>query len=586
MAEGGRVANPARRWVWIWHWILVIAIAGPAFGAVAWRLDRAPDIFTDEILYTRAGIRVAAEGALVWDNGEPIFVHPPLYFLIEGAYLRLTTNPASVAQVPGDIFTWVYHARYLNALFAGLTAATLYLLGRRLRGPWLGLILAALFILDPFGVRINRRAMLETLAMLLTLIGMAILLTSGKRPRPARAMVSGLLLGAGLLTKELTFTAPLAVLIFALWEYRRGQRTAIVAVAIAGLTYLFFPLWAATTGRWDRFVHVKALSLSRLLGLVQLSGWNRPGVSLLDFLVRRLVDYGSSYLLLALGGVATLWLLMVERHHRTGRLLGIWGLVLYTFYAFTTLVGTGNDQFFYFLLVPAMLMAGYAATGQPLRLAAVVGRPTVVVQRSAVGGRPSAVRKAVGLFLAALLLYNAVRWWTAYGVGVDDGYHQLATYVRAHLPPGEPLNASGDAIKFKYFFPHRPISDAATPEEARARGVHYFVLAPKDVWARYGRVTPELAGWIAAQGKLLLAVDGDSYGEIFLYYVDYEDGSTAPGMDHPYSRWFPPAQTGFVNGLLLALGLWYGGVSGLAGWFSRRRMALSLQTVEANRGYT
>ncbi|HYN88900.1 MAG TPA: hypothetical protein VER55_10230, partial [Ardenticatenaceae bacterium] len=134
-----------------------------AYSAVAWRLESAPDLFSDEILYTRAGIRVATAGALIWDDGDPLFVHPPLYFLAEAAYLRLTTDPSSVARTPGDIFGWVFHARHLNAIFAGLTAVLLYWLGRRLHGLWLGILLVALFFVDPFGVRTNRRAMLETL---------------------------------------------------------------------------------------------------------------------------------------------------------------------------------------------------------------------------------------------------------------------------------------------------------------------------------------------------------------------------------------------------------------------------------------
>jgi hypothetical protein len=56
---------------------VAILIVFVAFGAVAWRVDQAPDIFTDEILHTRLGVRVAAEGSLVWDNGKPFFVHPP-----------------------------------------------------------------------------------------------------------------------------------------------------------------------------------------------------------------------------------------------------------------------------------------------------------------------------------------------------------------------------------------------------------------------------------------------------------------------------------------------------------------------------
>ncbi len=561
-------------------WLLVVVLALLAFGAVVWQLDKAPDVFTDEILYTRAGIRVAGEGALVWDNGEPLFVHPPLYFLVEGAYLWLTADPAGAVQVPGDIFAWVYHTRYLNALFAGLTAATLYLLGWRLRGSWLGLFLAALFILDPFGVRINRRAMLETLAMLLTLMGMAVLLTGGERLRPARAMLAGLLLGLALLTKELTFTAPVAVFAFGLWELRQGRgdnetrrgggrargRTGplvslspCVPALVAGLTYGLFPLWAATTGRWERFVHVKGLSLIRLLGLAQLSGWNRPGVSLADFLLRRLTDYGSSYLLLGLGGAAVLWLLLRQHRDRAGWLLGLWGLVLYSFFAFTTLVGTGNDQFFYLLLVPAMLLVGYASYG--------------------FRNSESAIRKvAVGLLLALLLLYNAGRWWITYGARQDNGYWQLRAYVEKHLPAGEPLNASGDAIKFKYFFPDRPITDAATPEEARTEGVRYFVLAPKDIRGRYGRITPELAAWVMAEGEQLFAVPGDSYGDIFLYRVDYPREQSPPAGE---PRLYPPARTGAVVPFLIGLGLWIGALIGLSLTLLRPAQA-SVQPVTRN----
>ncbi len=530
------------------------------FAAIAWRLDRAPDIFTDEILYTRAGIRVAAEGALVWDNGEPLFVHPPLYFLVEGAYLALTRDPMGAVYAPGDIFAWVYHARYLNALIAGLTALLLYLLGRRLRGPWLGWLLVALFVLDPFGVRINRRAMLETMAAFLGLAGMALLLTAREPVRPGRAIVAGLLLGAALLTKELTFTTPLAVLLFGLLEGRRRPLTRaarwmpFLTVLVAGLSYLIFPLWALTTGRWDRFVHVKSLSLQRLIGLIHLSGWNRPEVSLWNFLLRRLTDYGSSYLLLALGGAATLWLLLFHRRERAGRLLGLWGLVLYPFYAFVTLVGSGNDQFFYFLLVPAILLVGYTAT-LPTPSAAFLPR---LVNRWH--------RLALGILLLFILPYNAVRWVTTYGFGLDNGYRQLAAYVAEHLPADAPLNASGDAIKYWYFFPDRPIADAATPEEAQALGLHYFALAPKDVQGRYGRMTPALAAWIQAQGTRLFAVEGDSYGLITLYRVDYpgEDGPEPPSVSLPRFQRFQPAQAGFVDTLLVALGVWWAITIGLS----------------------
>jgi len=53
----------------------------------------------------------------------------PLYFLAEAVYLRLAASPMLAVHGIGNIFTEVYQTRYLNAIFAGLTAVTLYLVG-------------------------------------------------------------------------------------------------------------------------------------------------------------------------------------------------------------------------------------------------------------------------------------------------------------------------------------------------------------------------------------------------------------------------------------------------------------------------
>jgi dolichyl-phosphate-mannose--protein O-mannosyl transferase len=144
-------------------WITSVLIFAMSFAAIRWRADQAPDIFTDEIIYTRLGIRLLGEGALVWDSGDPFLVHPPLYFLMESIYLAFTGDLPSHLYSAGDILSSVYNARGLNAIFSGWTVVILFFLGKRLHGFWFGLFLAALFIFDPFAIRINRRAMLETL---------------------------------------------------------------------------------------------------------------------------------------------------------------------------------------------------------------------------------------------------------------------------------------------------------------------------------------------------------------------------------------------------------------------------------------
>lgn len=563
------------------QWVVAALIFLLAFGATAWRLNRSPDIFTDEIIYTRVGTRVAGEGALVWDSSEPFLVHPPLYFVTEGLFLLLTSDPSEMMYTPGNIFAEVYHARYLNAMFAGLTAAALYLIGWRLRGSKAGLLLAVLFIFDPFALRINRRAMLETMAAFLALAAMAVVLTdrnANNRPSTVRALIAGLLFGAALLTKELTLITLVAFVVFGLWETRRGGFVYFfhmaLTVFVALVTYALYPLWTVTSGEFQALLPVKLLLLERVTGLVRITGWNRPGVSLADFLLPRLVDYGTTYLLFALGGIATAWLLLLHRHDRAARLMGLWGLVLYPFFAFTTLFGAANDQFFYFLVVPVTLLMGYTIIVAPEGVALFLSRlgqtrPFAFIT----GNQARKLRNLALLFLLCFSMpFDLMRWWQLYGVGADDGYHQLAAYVQQNVPLGTPLNASGDNIKFEYFFPQYPITTANTPDKAISQNVHYFVVVPKDMLLQYGNLTPDFAEWVIQHGKLVFATSDSSYGIIAFYRVDY------PSMVGPQPfdlRHFAHAQGGYVGGLVLALGLWSLIVIGVIFWLERRQAARS-----------
>jgi hypothetical protein len=375
-----------------------------------------------------------------------------------------------------------------------------------------------------------------------------------------------------MLTKELVFIAILSVFLFGLWEAWRTLRaksspnpyllSPFLASGIAALTYALYPLWVLTSGGWDQFAAEKFLALRRLLGLVQITGWNRPEVSMFEFLSQRLLDYGGSYLVLALGGVATVWLLLMHRRTRAGRFLGTWGSVTYPFFIFVALFGSGNDQFFYFLLVPAIIFTGYAFT---LPLASVGGsQRRQRLDRIWMG----LLDTALILFLVVMAPYNIAQWWSHFGAGNDDGYQQLAKFVQQKLPVGEPLNASGDPIKFRYFLPGRTITAAATPEEAIDFGVHYFALAPKDVWAHYGRIKPELAAWIQSKGRLLFTATGDSYGEIHLYRVDYHRANvsviTAIPGGNLHWRSFAPAKGGFTGPLMLSLVLWIAFLVGIS----------------------
>lgn len=551
---------------------LSLLIFSVAFGVVVWRIDQAPDIFTDEILYSRLGLRVLEEGAIVWDHGSMSVIHPPYYYLLDAVFMAATGSPGGELYTPGDIFGLVYHDRILNAILAGLTAVILFLIGLRLRGFWLGIFFTLLFFIDPFGVRINRRAMLETSAALLTLIGLLIFIWGSKdRNGSSFGILSGIFFGAGILTKELAFIVPLAVLIYGIWEIIRkstGWRNALITSGIAFGSYLIFPIWVIYTGNWSRFVVVKTLAMERLVGLVHTSGWNRPGVSLLDFISNRLLEYGSSYLILLLGGVATLLILFRHRNEATGRLLGIWGLLVYPFYIFLTFFGSGNDQFFYFLLLPSIIFLGYAL----IEKGDYGMRRLLVRSWNMLRSQPLALYRmrditswllfvAGSVILIIILPFNVFSWMSNFGLGVDNGYFQLTRFIQSNIPVGTPINASGDPLKFSYFLAQYPIGEVATPQEAVDIGLQYFVIAPKDIQAKFGNISEEFATWIISNGQLIFSTSGETYGDIFLYNVPIirePEGEPLPGSwDTMYQRTFPMAETGFVGALILLMAIWY-----------------------------
>jgi hypothetical protein len=158
----GAAARSAH-WELIQNAILLGLIYLITWGLRAIYLGRSFDIFYDELIYLRISESVA-QGLGVKYYTSPFYLHPPLFFLIEGAYLRLT------APV-GTIIDHVYATRYLNSAFAGLSAVLLFLIGRRVAGWWAGLVAAGMFALDPFMIRINSRNLLEAVAMFWVLAG-------------------------------------------------------------------------------------------------------------------------------------------------------------------------------------------------------------------------------------------------------------------------------------------------------------------------------------------------------------------------------------------------------------------------------
>lgn len=507
-AQGGKLWPTLRR-----EWPLWVFCTGVAAIALLYNLFASPDVLYDEAAYTTAAQKVALGWQLTLGDNKPLFVHPPLMFLVQAAWLTVTGHAHS-ALPPA-----IPAARMLAASVGIADVLLVALLTFQLAGrssPWRRRVLAALAglltALDPVLVRYDRQDVIEPFALCISLVVLNAAWALWDRKGPAYVCVTGLLGGLALLTNQITIFLVMVPLIFSLVQ-RDGPliRRSGAALGIALGFYATFFLWAVELGLGGSFISVQTATLQRLIGLVQISGLNSPGVSLPGALVRSVAQYSSSYIILAIGLAALVWC-WTRINTDTGSFLTAWLTASYGFGAYIVAIGTLNEQFFVYIL-PASI-AGSVFLAEAL----IVGWGNRITRRhSRKSPRLPLAIAAAGC--AGILGLSAVSWMTNY-IGPSDGVVRLDNFVASTLPSCAVVNASGDADKYMYLLAVRqPFVVFAVGPAALAYGVHYFVLAPNDAIEHTGNMTPELANWIEDHGRKLVSFPSQVYKTVQLWYV-------------------------------------------------------------------
>ena len=485
--------------------------------ALLYNVFASPDVLYDEAAYTSAAQQVALGWHLVLNN-QPLFVHPPLMFLLEAGWLRLTGHAS--AALPSAI-----HAARLLAASAGvadvlLVAALAYRLASsaapRRRRVVTGVV-AVLTALDPVLVRYDRQDVIEPFALCISLLVLHAAWALRDRGALAYVSITGLLGGLALLTNEITIFLVVVPPLFALLE-RDGRliRRSFAALGIALAFSLTFLLWAVELGLTDSFVYIQTNTLQRLIGLVQNTGFNVPGVSFVGALIESVTQYSSSYIALAIGFVALIWC-WTRRNTRSGNFLMAWLTASYALGVYIVAVGTLNVNFFVYPLpasiVGSVLLADALITGWVRRTT----RPRI--RRH---GHPRIAARlplAIGAAgCAGLVGLSAVSWVTNYS-GVGDGVAQVDQFITNTLPACAAVNSSGDSQKYSFLLGGRSFAYFSLGAAALADGVHYFILAPTDVTERSGDMGPALASWIRDHGRRLATFPSQTYKTVQLWYV-------------------------------------------------------------------
>lgn len=537
----------------LWRICLILAISVAFFLILAYRIDKAPDIHLDEIIYYRAAFNLATEGEFAW-HVDPVFVHPPLQFMSQALFLRLTGLADTFLPFAGT-----YSVRLLNALAAAITVAMLFHLIERLGGWRAALITLTILILDPFVVRINRRNYLETMTEMWVVIGLYFFWRERDHLNLRKMLFIGTIFGLGFLTKELAIfgyaVIPLFVILAGRW---RDLKKVIFIGSVALLLWSLFPFWAWSLGRWDQFIENKTFALRRLLGFVQISGWNRPEVSFVDALSVNLSQYITSYSLILIGFVLMLLLFFTWRDER-GRFVLAWVGMMYLFCAYLVVAGTLNDQFFYYLMVPVITTIGTMVVrwvdllngskkqatkkagvliltkkippAVPARLADWIKRLDqrlllIADWLTGVGQKIARHKRANSLLLLTVLLglliqsYNTYRWITLFAIEEDNALHQLSQHIQETIPAGSTINSMDREMTLGLMLPEYKIVAARNPTEIQAHEVEYAILSSKNLWARYGDITPDYYEWVEANGQPLFKTYGNTFWHISLYRLE------------------------------------------------------------------
>jgi len=161
----------------------------------------------DEGIYS-LGARFISQGYLPYQDF--ILAHPPLHSL------TLT----SIYELFGYDF---FYGKYLSVVLSLAGIVLIYLVGKKMYHPGVGLAAAALFAVSPEMVYFGRRVVQETLGIFLILLAIYFAVDFINNKKPNRLLVCGLALGLAAATKYI-FIPAVAAIIVAIVFLSMGER--------------------------------------------------------------------------------------------------------------------------------------------------------------------------------------------------------------------------------------------------------------------------------------------------------------------------------------------------------------------------
>ncbi|UOD82475.1 hypothetical protein [Paenarthrobacter ureafaciens] len=471
-----------------------VLVTAAGFGVRALGLERGFELWVDEMLYVRLGESVGAGEFPTLPDG-PFFLHPPGYFLLEAGVIK-------VFGLSGDIIPMTLRLRWLNAVLGAVTVGLGYLLIRKLAGLAAAWLTAVILSFEPFILRNNSHAFLETSAMVPALAGMVLLVGSreweGRLRSCARLAGAGSLLGYSVVCKDFFLICTIATVLAALaWKKTLPWRQGLVVTGFGIVPYAVYLLVVTVHGHFPAWQWAKSHGVVRMSGVEKSTGFTAEGSpSIVSRLVEQVGQFGTSYLLLVLCPVAGL--LLCFSIHAGRRLMGLAGLALGAAGTYSAVFGTFEEQYGYGVMVVGALCAVLF----------------VVELRERFPG----TRKVLAVIAVVhVLLTVALGLRTA--LTQDNGFVRADEWIQANLPADARISVTNSTGHFAYM--HDPRfgiwPDAPLMEQ---NGVSYVLTQSKPTRQGYGYANPAMLAWLEEHATPMVTTAGPTNGETTIWYVD------------------------------------------------------------------
>lgn len=498
------------RYLWTAALLGCLALALRSVG-----VQRANDVFIDEISYADISKQISA-GLMPSILGQPFFLHPPGSFALNALVIR-------VLNLEGHPLDLALQLRWVNAVLGALTVVVCFLLVRRLVGFGAAVIAGVVLLSDPFVLRMDGRLMIETPAGLAMLSGWLLVLLALDRHRGRERtrfeIGAGLVFGTALVFKDMTavFTV-LPLLSAVLWRRTIPQQTAFRILAFALVPYSLYLSWVAASGMLPQFIEQKWMGVLRMIGAVQITGFNAvSGVSLTERLIELAGRFGTSYLLLGLSILAGA--MAVTSPLPSRRAIGLFSLFSGFLGAYSVLLGAAEEQFGYCVVLAALVSTPIAVSMLVMRYPRIRLGVT-----------------AAALIFAGISLSLGIQARTV----VDDGIVSARAWMKSELPRASKVGLTSVTAEFG-LLPHEGWEVLPSLTSLRDGNAQYVLTQGRPLSQGYGFAAPELLDWLKDNAQPVFKVTGPTSGDTVVWLLDQNKVNSAVNQGQTY----PPVTGGY-----------------------------------------